>query len=403
MLKNFWYAVEFSEAVAPQKPVRLRVLGQDLVLYRDTKGNPVCMSDLCIHRGGALSDGNVEGDCIRCPYHGWKFEPEGACVDIPANLDGVPIPKKARVDAYPAVDRYGWIWVFLGDLPEEERPPIPVLPYMDDLESGKLYKLTGEFKWNAHYARVIENGVDFAHAPFVHGAAFGNPDEPQIDEYEVDYEDFGATATVTMKPTPSKGLWGRLYSSRTEAKPVVTTNGFWMPNITRLHVRLPMGNMILYDANVPVDDYTTITKWMQLRDFFKGKWADRDARRRVEKIFLQDQGTVEAQRPELLPYDLAAELHVRSDAIQIAYRQMRNKYLDMGWGIDLHLIESEYSRHQATVIPSPARRNNPEFANAWVMREVPTKGAVLPEGHRLRRPNDPKPKRKKRPSNGEGR
>ncbi len=395
MLKNFWYAVEFSEAVKANQPVRLTVLGQELVLYRDTKGNPVCMSDLCIHRGGALSDGDVSGDCLICPYHGWKFEPGGACVDIPANLDGVPIPKKARVDAYPALDRYGWIWVFLGDLPEEERPPIPVLPHMDD---DNYYILTGEFKWDAHYARVMENAIDFAHAPFVHGAAFGNPDKPQIAEYEPNLTEYGATATVTLEPTPAKGLWARLYGAK-EPVPVVSTNGFWMPNITRLQVELPMGTMILYDANVPVNDEVTITKWMQLRTFFKGKWADRDSRRRVEKIFLQDQGTVEAQRPELLPYDLAAELHVRSDAIQIAYRQMRNKYLDMGWGIDMHKIEAEYTRHQATVIPSPSRRNNPEFANAWVMKEVPTKGRELPADHKLRRPGDPKPTRRSK-SNG---
>lgn len=383
MLKNFWYAVEFSEAVTRQNPVRLTVLGQELVLYRDSKGQPVCMSDLCVHRGGALSDGTVAGDCIVCPYHGWKYEPGGACIEIPANQPGVPIPKKARVDAYPAQDRYGWIWVFLGDLPVDERPPIPVLPHMDDTDNW--WKLTGEFKWNAHYARVMENAIDFAHAPFVHGASFGNPDEPEIEEYEVNREELGATATITMKPTPSKGLWSRLYGAK-EPKPVVTTNGYWMPNITRLEVQLPMGTMILYDANVPVDDYTTVTKWIQLRSFFKGKWADRDARRRVEKIFLQDQKTVEAQRPELLPYDLGAELHVKSDNIQIAYRQMRNSYLDRGWGIDMHMIESEYSRHQATVIPSPSRRENPEFANAWVMKEVPMKGQEIKPGQRLKRP-----------------
>jgi phenylpropionate dioxygenase-like ring-hydroxylating dioxygenase large terminal subunit len=375
MLKNFWYAVEFSEAVASDEPKRLRVLGQDLVLYRDSQGTIVCMSDLCIHRGGALSDGTVEGDCIRCPYHGWVYEAGGACVEIPANAPGTPIPKRARVDAYPAEDRYGWIWVFLGDLPEAERPGIPVLPHIGD---SAYYKLTGEFKWDAHYARVMENAIDFAHAPFVHGSVFGNPDEPEIEQYDVNYGDLGATATITMKPTPSKGLWSRLYPR--EPSPVITTNGFWMPNITRLEVQLPMGTMILYDANVPVDDFTTITKWMQFRTFFKGKWADRDSIRRVERIFLQDQKTVEAQRPELLPYDLAAELHVKADNIQIAYRQMRNQYLDKGYGIDMHLIESEYSRHQAVVIPSPGRRENPEFANAWVMKEVPTRGGAGDNG-----------------------
>jgi hypothetical protein len=71
---------------------------------------------------------------------------------------------------------------------------------------------------------------------------------------------------------------------------------------------------------------------------------------------------------------------------------MRNKYLDLGWGIDLHKIESEYTRHQATVIPSPARRSNPEFANAWVMKEVPLKGKEMPADHKLKKPGDVKKK-----------
>ena len=73
----------------------------------------------------------------------------------------------------------------------------------------QLFKMTYEFKWDAHYARVQENGMDFAHAAFVHGAAFGNPDEPEVPLYEVEYSEYGATATSTLKPTPSKGLWSR--------------------------------------------------------------------------------------------------------------------------------------------------------------------------------------------------
>lgn len=386
MLKNFWYAIEFSSVVTRQ-PMRLTVLGQELVLYRDTQNKPVVMSDLCVHRGGALSDGELDGDCIRCPYHGWKYESNGACVEIPANPPGRAIPIKARVDAYPAQDKYGYIWAFLGDLPEAERPSIPDLPYFDN---PNLRRLQGEFKWDAHYARVLENGIDFAHAPWVHGSSFGNREEPEVEDYEVLFiNELSGSATVTLKPPPAKGLWSFLYKSDRPA--VKTTNTWWMPNVSLLEVRLPMGNMRLYNAHVPVNDSTTISKWIQLRDFFTGSWADGDARRRVLKIFLQDQPTVEAQRPELLPYDLSAELHIKSDAIQVAYRKTRNKFLDMGYGIDMHRIASEYSRQQAVVIPSPARRENPELANAWVMKEVPISGRAMPEDHKLRRAGDPKP------------
>jgi hypothetical protein len=179
---------------------------------------------------------------------------------------------------------------------------------------------------------------------------------------------------VTLKPPKRNitGLWNRLYNQQTEQQGVRTSAAFYMPCITLLDVNLPFGKMVLWNAHIPVDDYTTITKWINLRGFFKGNWADGDARKRVFKIFNQDKPVVQAQRPEILPYDLGAELHVKSDLIQIAYRKTRQKFIDMGWGIDRHKITSEYTHHQAVVIPSPARREVPELASAWVMKEVPT-------------------------------
>jgi hypothetical protein len=133
-----------------------------------------------------------------------------------------------------------------------------------------------------------------------------------------------------------------------------------------------MGLMVLFNFHLPVDEYKTITKWTQMRTFFKGNWADGDALKRVFKIFNQDYPVVLSQRPELLPYDIGAELSVKSDGIQIAYRRMRQKYIDMGWQIDVHRIKQEYGRQRAVVIPSPARREVPELAKAWVLKEVPT-------------------------------
>ncbi len=368
MFKNFWYAIEFSEALSAQ-PVCRKVLGQDLVLYR-AGDQLVCLSNLCPHRGGNLSDGKVLGDRIECPYHGWCFDPTGACTKIPANEPGAAIPKRARVDSYPVLDRYGWIWVFLGDLPEEERPPLPQLQ-VPQLEDPGYRRITGEFLWHAHYSRVIENGVDFAHAPFVHGSSFGNPDKPEVPDYEVEQGEYSALASTELEPSPARGIWRALY--RKEKARVRTTNGFWMPNITLLKVELPLGNMLLFDANVPVDDDTTLTKWMLFRSFLKGRWADADTRRRVRKIFLQDQRIVENIRPELLPFDLTEEVHVKSDRIQNIYRRMRQHFMEMGWGIDTQRIRSEYSGRHNVIIPSPGRREHPEWSAAWSGRELPLK------------------------------
>lgn len=367
MFKNLWWALEFSENVT-SKPQRLTALNMELVLWRRPDGKAVVMSDLCVHRGGALSDGWVAGDCIVCPYHGWQFNEDGSCAKIPANQPGRVIPPKSRVDSYPTVERYGWVWAFMGDLPEDERPPFPELPFAED---PGFRRITGEFKWNAHYDRVLENSMDIAHAPFVHAGSFGNPDKPEVEEFKVQYySDWAAGAEVTLEPPTPKGLWGK-FMSRRERKGIRTATAFYFPNITKLEVDLPIGKMVLLNAIVPVDDHTTITKWTQYRNFFTGSWADRDARKRTDKIFLEDVKIVEEQRPELLPFDLADEMHVKSDAIQIAYRRMRNECIKRGWLIDSHRVRSGYTGREATVIPSPARREIAELRNAWVRKEVP--------------------------------
>ena len=372
MLKNFWYAVEFADAVTV-KPKRVTVLGQHLALYRTPNVKLVALSDLCVHRGAALSGGKVKGDCLACPYHGWEYAPDGQCVKIPANLPGQPIPAKARVDSYPVREKYGFIWVFLGDLPEAERPPMPVLPELDDLieNGGRFRKVTGEILLNANYERVLENGCDVAHGPFVHEGSFGDPERPEVPNYEVQHPDeWSAFATVDLVPPPPKGLWGMLWRARTglkERPPVPTTAGWMLPNIAKLHLKLPIGHLVNVSSYVPVNETTTLVKFVLLRDFFTGRWADRNARKRNIRTYRQDQAVIEKVRPELLPFDLSAELNVRSDLLGIAYRRRRQELAEKGWllsGEDT--ISGDVPRNTATVIPSPSRRENPELARAWV-------------------------------------
>lgn len=372
MLKNFWYAVEFSDRVTT-KPARITVLGQYLALYRTPSGRVVALSDLCVHRGAALSGGWTAGDNIVCPYHGWQFEPGGACTKIPANQPGRGIPTKARVDSYPVQERYGFVWVFMGDLPEAERPPIPLWPEFDNLveNGGKFRAVTGEFLWKANYERILENGCDIAHAPFVHGSVFGNREKPEVPEYEVEVRDeWSAYATVSLHPPRSKGLWSLISRNNADLAnrpPVVTSAGWMLPNMIKLHVRLSIGDLIIYDTNIPVDETTTLVKWVALRTFFTGAWANRNAVQRVLKIFYQDAEVVNNVRPELLPFDLGAELHVKSDLIAVHYRRRRQELAEQGWMLsDADRITGDVPRREATVIASPARRENPELARAWV-------------------------------------
>lgn len=395
MLKNLWYSIQHASKVT-DTPVRVKALGQDLVIWRDDTGAPVVQSDLCVHRGGALSGGWVQKgvnghNCVVCPYHGWQFDDEGACVRIPAARPDLPIPRKARTDTYPAVERYGFIWAFLGDLPEAERPPLPELPGLDPVAGAvsEGYRMVeGEFLWNANYERVIENGADIAHAPFVHAGSFGNPDKPEVPEHEIteDWTDDGRFlrsifAEVDLDPPPPQGMWKYLRKSA-ERPPVHTKVGILFPNTSMLEVNLPLGQIRIWTAHVPIDDDHTASRWIAARNFFTQPWAvsllraDQDTYRRTMKIFYEDQETVEGQRPELVPFELGAELNVKSDAISLAYRRWRTDAFDRGWGVQPHQIHTTDDKRVHTVIPSPARRDNPDLANAWVLREIESHAVI---------------------------
>jgi Vanillate O-demethylase oxygenase C-terminal domain len=99
-----------------------------------------------------------------------------------------------------------------------------------------------------------------------------------------------------------------------------------LPNLTFLEVNLPFGTLVIWTAHVPTSKHTTVSKWMNFRSFFTGKWADGDARQRTLKIFEQDQPIVEAQYPQQLPLAADAEIFVAADLLQLKYRELRRKF-----------------------------------------------------------------------------
>lgn len=351
MLKNLWYVVCPSrELGAGLRAVTL--LGQPFVAFRDEHGVPRLLSDICVHRGGALSAGFKVGGTVACPYHGWRFDGQGACTHIPAQPD-LSVPAKARVDAYPVQERYGWIWAFLGDLPEAERPPLPNLDWVDD---PGIRVVSGHYDWDASWDRVIENGLDFAHAPFVHGTVFGDPDHPEIADFDVTADDWSGQARMMMSRPVRKG-WIRRRPTG-EHVIVDTRPGFHFsgPCATlELHPRADW-TIHIVSAHVPVDANRTRTWWMMGRSFLRAALFDAQTIRRNVRIFDQDHAVLCRVRPERVPDDWQHEVSVRSDALQIAFRRRLHALEAKGWRIDEARLAAEFAGRKACAVPSPARR-----------------------------------------------
>ncbi len=167
-VRNSWYVAGWSHDFA-QGLIPLEIIGQRLVLFRDTKNRLSALEDRCPHRLLPLSKGKQIGDTIQCGYHGMTFDGTGACVRVPGQDN---TPERANVRAFPVEERHGIVWIWMGDPALADATGIFDIPEMSDpawhLHHG------GHLHVKAHYLNVAENLVDPAHVSFVHPTTLGN-------------------------------------------------------------------------------------------------------------------------------------------------------------------------------------------------------------------------------------
>src|SRR5215471_4553248 len=126
LYRRFWLPALLPDELpaADSDPIRFRILGEDLVAFRDSNGTPGFIQNNCPHRGASLFFGRNEESGLRCVYHGWKFDVDGTCVDMPNEPAESDFKSKVKATAYPAREYAGLIWIFMG--PPDRQPPLPV-------------------------------------------------------------------------------------------------------------------------------------------------------------------------------------------------------------------------------------------------------------------------------------
>jgi phenylpropionate dioxygenase-like ring-hydroxylating dioxygenase large terminal subunit len=162
-LRNAWYAAAWSSEFGAELCGRT-LLDQPVVFYRKEDGNVAAIGGRCPHRFAPLALGRLTGDCIECPYHGLRFDANGACVHNPHG-DG-HIPGGARVPAFRVAERWGMVWLWGGDSAQADESAIPDLQF---LERSDLGHVRGHLQVEANYELYIDNLMDLTHAQFVHG------------------------------------------------------------------------------------------------------------------------------------------------------------------------------------------------------------------------------------------
>jgi phenylpropionate dioxygenase-like ring-hydroxylating dioxygenase large terminal subunit len=168
MIPNQWYAILESKEVKKGKLIGLTRMGEQMVAWRNNKGEASILVDKCPHRGVALSKSVLIDECIQCPFHGFKYDTSGACKLVPANGAGTEPPKALRARSYPVREEHGFIYIWWGE-PLDEYPPVP---WFESIPDTMAYATLRDH-WANHYSRAIENQLDVVHLPFIHHNTIG--------------------------------------------------------------------------------------------------------------------------------------------------------------------------------------------------------------------------------------
>jgi len=306
-LSNLWHPVARS-AELTDRPLAVRVLDEAVVVFRTSRG-VYAFKDLCIHRGVPLSLGRVTKDELVCAYHGWAYDGCGSCTRIPSMPAGQTIPPKAKAFAYGCAEAEGFVWVKTGTRGDE--PP----PLVGRLDETLKRTYMGPYELEASAPRLIENFLDVSHLMFVHEGLLGDPGHAEIGEYEVREEKDGTLRSDEIAVfQPNSDGTGRTVVNRYVYEVI-------HPLCAALTKFGDDGTYFkLYLAVLPVTERRSKAYMVMERDYARDD-PDETFVRFQDVLIEQDRLIVEHQKPELLPLDLQAELHLKCDRMSIAYRR----------------------------------------------------------------------------------
>lgn len=302
MVRERWYVIAEGREIQ-RKPVGLRRLGQDMVAWRDQAGRVRVADDRCPHRGASLASGTVEDGCITCPFHGWRFDGDGACKRIPSNGDEPVSAQVYDTRAYAVREAHGYVWLWWGKADARQEATLPDIPWLAPLTAPGMRYSTFVSEWQSPLERCVENQLDMAHLPFVHRDTIGRGLPHRVDvELSVD----GDTITFWNKDP-------RFPSRLTFIGP-----GLWC---------LPLGTRVIqHIAFVPIDAQRTRQYVRAYRNFLNvpllGPFFDWVMRFYTKKIFHQDRDVVGTQPANPAP---GQEKLVQADAPIAAYRRWQKR------------------------------------------------------------------------------
>jgi phthalate 4,5-dioxygenase oxygenase subunit len=261
LMRQYWLPALLSLEVQERdgRPLRTRLLGEDLIAFRDSEGNIGLLANNCAHRGASLFFGRNEEGGLRCVYHGWKFDVSGACVDMPNEPAESNFKDKVRQRAYPCREVNGIVWVYMG--PRQEPPPLPQYEFgLVPAEHRSVMPFVRECNW----LQALEGDIDSAHSSFLHSVlqrqdinnlGTGLKHVDRHPRFEVLDTEFGVTIAARRTPDDDHFYW-RLTQ-------------FLFPFVTYFPPTGEQMETVPGHIWIPIDDDTTLVwtiRWHPLKD-----------------------------------------------------------------------------------------------------------------------------------------
>jgi len=354
---NVWYVAAYSKDL-DKDPIKVTMLGADFVLFREMGGAARCISNVCPHRGASMADGILYKDgSLGCPFHGWRFDGEGSCTLVPSRSDHEPqvVAPGVKTDAYATVEKYGCIWVCLGDEPDDASPIFAMPEWADDTWRYTL----NEEVWEADYHTCKFANLDYVHLPVVHGILFqGNENPIQAPDHVVTATEHGFQSVMQVNPAPSEGVWSEM---REKGAKVESIMRYFVPGFT-LRGQVEIGGIgsgefnVFYEFTTPIDEHRTMMRHVFLRNYRMEPDFDTEHTRRNLQNIHQDKVLAEQQRPLVAPDGPNPDGYYThdEDKIMLTYWGLMERMRNKGWQIDRNKLQPIADK--VRIIPSPKRK-----------------------------------------------
>ena len=330
-MRNCWYVAAFDHEVADQ-PFARTLLGEPVVLYRTADGTPVAFEDACCHRALPLSMGTVIGDNLQCGYHGLTFDPSGTCIAVPGQTQ---VPPGALVRSFPVVERYNWIWIWMGEAALADPNLLPDWHWVESPDWRTLKGNGGKpLAMACNYELISDNLFDITHLSYVHGATIG---VGSISDFPCKTERLERSVRMTRLVTdrPAAPFYQRIgkfegnvdrwlittidmpcnivnhvgcVDAGTDMREGHRTNGVEIKVLNALTPETETASHYFYAhaRNFGLDD-------QEIVDMFRSNYA---------KVFLEDKTVLEAQQAEMSRSPDAPMIDINADAPCLQTRKL---------------------------------------------------------------------------------